>query len=63
MEIGDAVAKGDRVAVVEAMKMEYVLHAGGEGRIVKLNAGVGAQVTQGTVIAEIEPDRPVEQTS
>ena len=61
--IGDAVAKGDRVAVVEAMKMEYVLHAGGNGCIAKLNAGVGAQVTQGAVIAEIVPDDAVGQTS
>ena len=60
--IGDAVAKGDRVAVVEAMKMEYVLHAGGNGCIAKLNAGVGAQVTQGAVIAEIVPDDAVGQT-
>ena len=33
---GDTVAKGDRIAVVEAMKMEHVLHAPRAGRIDKI---------------------------
>jgi 3-methylcrotonyl-CoA carboxylase alpha subunit len=48
---GDAVAKGDRIAVVEAMKMEHVLHAGRDGRIAKLAAKEGEQVSEGALIA------------
>ncbi|RTL62900.1 MAG: acetyl-CoA carboxylase biotin carboxylase subunit [Hyphomicrobiales bacterium] len=53
VKAGDAVAKGDRIAVVEAMKMEHVLHAGKAGRIAKLGASEGQQVTQGALIAMI----------
>jgi 3-methylcrotonyl-CoA carboxylase alpha subunit len=48
---GDTVAKGDRVAVVEAMKMEHVLHAPRAGRIDKLAAREGDQLTEGALIA------------
>jgi 3-methylcrotonyl-CoA carboxylase alpha subunit len=50
---GDVVAKGDRIAVVEAMKMEHVLHAGRPGRIDKLAVKEGQQVTQGALIASL----------
>ena len=57
---GDAVAKGDRVAVVEAMKMEHVLHAPRDGVIEKLGAKEGDQVGEGALIAQLtgaEPDK------
>ena len=47
---GEAVEKGARVAVVEAMKMEHVLHAAKAGVVGKIAAREGQQVTQGTVI-------------
>ncbi len=50
---GDTVEKGDRIAVVEAMKMEHVLHAGISGKIEKVSSAEGAQVTQGTVLVTI----------
>ena len=50
---GDGVAKGDRIAVVEAMKMEHVLHAARDGRIDKLAVKEGQQVTQGALIASL----------
>ena len=50
---GDAIIKGDKVAVVEAMKMEHVLHAARDGTIAKIAAKEGAQVTQGTLIASL----------
>ena len=50
---GDSVAKGDRIAVVEAMKMEHVLHAARDGRIDKLAVKEGQQVTQGALIASL----------
>jgi 3-methylcrotonyl-CoA carboxylase alpha subunit len=48
---GAAVAKGDRVAVVEAMKMEHVLHAPRDGTIEKIAVQEGEQVVLGAVIA------------
>jgi 3-methylcrotonyl-CoA carboxylase alpha subunit len=50
---GDSVAKGDRVAVVEAMKMEHVLHAPRAGKIARLAAKEGDQVAQGALIAAL----------
>jgi len=50
---GDTVAKGDRIAVVEAMKMEHVLHAGRAGRIDKVAVKEGDQVTLGALIAAL----------
>jgi 3-methylcrotonyl-CoA carboxylase alpha subunit len=53
VKAGDTVAKGDRVAVVEAMKMEHVLHAGRDGTIEKVAAKEGDQVTEGALIATL----------
>ncbi len=50
---GSPVAKGDRVAVVEAMKMEHVLHAPRDGTIEKIAVKEGEQVALGTVIATL----------
>jgi 3-methylcrotonyl-CoA carboxylase alpha subunit len=51
--LGAKVAKGDKIAVVEAMKMEHVISAAIDGTIDKLGAAEGAQVTQGALIAHI----------
>ena len=48
---GDAVAKGDRIAVVEAMKMEHVLHAPRDGTVESVAVKEGEQVVQGAVVA------------
>ena len=50
---GDAVEKGDRLAVVEAMKMEHVLHAPRAGTISKVAATEGAQVNQGALLVSL----------
>ena len=50
---GEPVAKGDRIAVVEAMKMEHVLHAHCAGRVAKLAVKEGQQVTLGAAIATL----------
>jgi 3-methylcrotonyl-CoA carboxylase alpha subunit len=52
---GEPVAKGDRIAVVEAMKMEHVLHAPSAGRVAKLAVKEGQQVTLGAPIATLAP--------
>lgn len=41
---GDQVASGDRLAVVEAMKMEHVLHASAAGLVKSLPQREGDQV-------------------
>jgi 3-methylcrotonyl-CoA carboxylase alpha subunit len=53
---GDSIAKGDRIAVVEAMKMEHVLHAARAGRIARLAVKEGQQVTQGALVALLAED-------
>jgi 3-methylcrotonyl-CoA carboxylase alpha subunit len=50
---GDTVAKGDRIAVVEAMKMEHVLHAARDGVVAKVAVREGAQVSEGALIAAL----------
>jgi 3-methylcrotonyl-CoA carboxylase alpha subunit len=50
---GATVAKGERIAVVEAMKMEHVLTATAAGTIDKVPVTEGAQVVQGALIASL----------
>ncbi|REE02442.1 ATP-grasp domain-containing protein [Citricoccus nitrophenolicus] len=51
--VGDAVAEGDLIVVLEAMKMEQPLTAHKSGTITELSAEVGATVTAGAPIAAI----------
>ena len=51
---GDHVAKGDRIAAVEAMKMEHVLLASRAGRVDALAVNEGEQVAAGALIAKLE---------
>ena len=53
VSVGATVAKGDKIAVVEAMKMEHVIAAAIDGTIDKIAVTEGAQITQGTLIAHI----------
>jgi 3-methylcrotonyl-CoA carboxylase alpha subunit len=50
---GDAVDKGARIAVVEAMKMEHVLHAPRAGTIARIAAKEGQQVNQGALLVSL----------
>jgi 3-methylcrotonyl-CoA carboxylase alpha subunit len=54
VEQGAKVQKGQRVAVVEAMKMEHALLAPGDGTVTEVLASVGAQVAEGATILSIE---------
>jgi 3-methylcrotonyl-CoA carboxylase alpha subunit len=56
VEQGAHVAKGERVAVVEAMKMEHALLAPSDGTVSDIAATVGAQVAEGATILVITPD-------
>ena len=52
--VGDKVAKGDLVVVLEAMKMEQPLNAHKDGVIKAISAAVGETVPAGTVLLEFE---------
>jgi acetyl-CoA/propionyl-CoA carboxylase biotin carboxyl carrier protein len=51
---GDAVAAGDLIVVLEAMKMENPVTAHKDGTVTSLAAEAGSSVTQGTVLCEIK---------
>ncbi|HEX5770767.1 MAG TPA: biotin carboxylase N-terminal domain-containing protein [Nocardioidaceae bacterium] len=54
VEEGQAVAEGDVIVVLEAMKMEQPLKAHKAGTVTGLDAEVGATVTSGAVICELK---------
>jgi 3-methylcrotonyl-CoA carboxylase alpha subunit len=53
---GAAVHKGDRLAVIEAMKMEHTLLAPIDGVVADVRVAVSAQVAQGAHLMTIEPE-------
>ncbi|ACV80522.1 acetyl/propionyl/methylcrotonyl-CoA carboxylase subunit alpha [Nakamurella multipartita] len=52
--VGDTVAQGDVVAVVEAMKMENPITAHKAGTVASIAVEVGGAVTAGALVAQIE---------
>ena len=52
---GQAVQKGDRLAVLEAMKMEHVLRAPRDGTVATVAVGAGTQVAAGDLMVALEP--------
>ncbi len=54
--VGDVVAIGDVIAVMEAMKMQHTITADVAGRVVDISVEAGAQLGAGDAIATIEPD-------
>ena len=48
--VGDAVTTGQRVAVIEAMKMEHTLRAPFDGTVTRIAVETGAQVVEGAEI-------------
>jgi 3-methylcrotonyl-CoA carboxylase alpha subunit len=57
VENGAEVAKGQRVAIIEAMKMEHTLAAPSAGTITEIAAAVGAQVAEGVKLMLIAPQK------
>jgi 3-methylcrotonyl-CoA carboxylase alpha subunit len=55
VKTGDTIVKGDRLAVVEAMKMEHVLLAVRGGVVAGVAVSEGQQVNQGTLLVSLEP--------
>jgi 3-methylcrotonyl-CoA carboxylase alpha subunit len=52
---GDTVHKGQRLAVIEAMKMEHALVAPVDGTVAELRVDAGSQVAEGALVMAIEP--------
>jgi biotin carboxyl carrier protein len=50
VKVGDTIAEGDLVAIIEAMKMETELYADKGGKVSAINAGKGAQINAGDAI-------------
>ncbi|MEX2388313.1 MAG: biotin/lipoyl-containing protein [Phycisphaeraceae bacterium] len=53
VSVGDVVAAGDTVAVLEAMKMESNIDAPGPGTVKEIRVKVGDNVTQGQVLVRL----------
>ena len=51
---GDAVANGAPLLVIEAMKMEHTVAARAAGTVAAVTVGIGAQVTLGQVLLQID---------
>jgi geranyl-CoA carboxylase alpha subunit len=58
--VGDAVALGQALVCVEAMKMEMWLSAQAAGRVTVVHAQAGDQVESGALLIEIELDNNTE---
>ncbi len=52
---GDSVMKGQRLAIIEAMKMEHALLAPHDGLVSEVAVAVGGQIAEGAKIMSIEP--------
>lgn len=52
--IGDTVVEGERLIVLEAMKMEHTIHAPKNGVLARLYYEVGAQVQEGAELLALE---------
>lgn len=52
---GEVLKKGDRVAVLEAMKMQHMLRAGDDAVVEKISVGVGEQVVANKLLIELRP--------
>lgn len=52
--VGQAVAKGDVVMVMEAMKMEYTLKAAVAGVVSEIKCAAGDQVPLGALLAKLD---------
>jgi 3-methylcrotonyl-CoA carboxylase alpha subunit len=54
IEAGEAVAAGQPLIVVEAMKMEHTIHAPADGSVTEVRFKVGDQVSEGEILLGFE---------
>ncbi len=52
---GDQVSRGDRLAILEAMKMEHTLSADMDGVVDQVNSASGEQVREGDILVVLQP--------
>jgi 3-methylcrotonyl-CoA carboxylase alpha subunit len=57
VEAGQSVVRGQRLAIIEAMKMEHTVTAPCDGIVSEISASAGGQVAEGARIMLIEPRR------
>jgi 3-methylcrotonyl-CoA carboxylase alpha subunit len=55
VEQGERVTRGQRLAIIEAMKMEHTLHASIDGTVAEIAVGQNSQVAEGAKLMVIEP--------
>ena len=55
-QVGDVVAEGQPILVMEAMKMQHTISAPYAGTVTELPAAEGGQVEAGSVLAVVTPD-------
>jgi propionyl-CoA carboxylase alpha chain len=53
--VGDTVAEGDGLVVLEAMKMEHTLSANGAGTVAQVHCAPGQQVDVNDLLVSVEP--------
>jgi biotin carboxyl carrier protein len=54
VEAGQSVIKGDKVLILEAMKMENVIKASGDGKVKAIHIKKGTAVEKGQLLIEME---------
>jgi len=55
VKVGDNVQEGQRLAVLEAMKMEHVMRAPRDGIVADVSVQSGHQVSAGDLLVALEP--------
>jgi 3-methylcrotonyl-CoA carboxylase alpha subunit len=56
VKAGERVAKGQRLAILEAMKMEHALVAPADGEVAEVAAEPGSQVAEGARLIVLKTD-------
>ena len=56
--VGDCVARGQTLLILEAMKMEHVITAPADGVVEAVHFALGASVAEGAVLLQIAPNGP-----
>jgi acetyl-CoA carboxylase biotin carboxyl carrier protein len=55
VKVGDTVAEGDTVAILESMKMEMPVESPAAGKVAAVLAKEGAPIEEGAPIVELTP--------
>jgi biotin carboxyl carrier protein len=55
VKVGDAVAEGDTVAILESMKMEMPVESPAAGTVAAVLAKEGASIEEGAPLLELTP--------